>query len=241
MKRFITTLLPASVLLFSCNTAYRSSMVNTPLFTSKNEVAITVASNNVQAAYAAGDHVGIMFNGFLKQDVLQSNETGHGGLGYLGEVGAGYFTTLGGSDNLVFETYAGAGYGHLFLNNRYRDANDDIQQRKFDADGLKLFIQPAIGFRIPHFEVSGAIRYSNVNYMNVRTQNWPANELVNSNLDDVGHSNYGFIEPSFTIRAGFRSVKFQFQYINCVKLSSADLNYDTDVINMGVFFKFPSR
>lgn len=224
----------------SCNVAYRSSMVNTPLFTEKGDVAITAASNNVQAAYAVSNHVGIMANGFLEQNTVNNNETGNGGLGYMGEAGAGYFTTLG-NENLVFETYAGAGFGHLYLNNNYRDGNNDIQKRTLDANGLKLFIQPGIGYKLPYFEVSGALRYSNVNYSGVRTTNWPAADLVNANLDDVGNTAFGFLEPALTIRGGFKSVKLQLQYINCIKLNSANINYDTDILNLGIIIQLPVK
>lgn len=239
MKRLLTFLIPISIVGSSCNVAYRSSMVNTPLFTEKKELALTAATNNVQAAYAVTDHVGIMANGFLQQDVVSRNETGNGGLGYMGELGAGYFTLLG-NENLVFETYGGAGFGHLYLNNNYRDNAGDIQKRTLDVNGLKLFVQPAIGFKLPNFEVSGAIRYSSINYLDRSVANWPAADLVNANLDGIGNSMFSFLEPSLTLRAGLRNVKFQLQYINCIKLNAADMNYDTDVINIGIFVKIPS-
>lgn len=241
MKHQLFLSLVAIITISSCNVAYRSSMVNTPLFTEKGDVAITAASNNVQAAYAVSDHVGIMANGFLEQNTVNNNETGNGGLGYMGEAGAGYFTMLGNNENLVFETYAGAGFGHLYLNNNYRDANNDIQKRTLDANGLKLFIQPGIGYKLPYFEVSGALRYSNVNYSGVRTSNWPAADLQRSNLDDVGNTSFGFLEPALTIRGGFKSVKLQLQYINCIKLNSANINYDTDIVNLGIIIQLPSK
>lgn len=240
MKHHLFLIVIAITTVTSCNVAYRPSMVNTPLFTEKGDVAVTAAFNNVQAAYAVSDHVGVMANGFLEHGTISNNETGSGGIGYMGEAGAGYFTMLG-NKNVVFETYAGAGFGHLYLNNNYRDANNDIQKRTLDANGLKLFIQPGIGYKLPYFEVSGALRYSNVNYSNVRIRNWPAADLVNANLDDIGNTAFGFLEPALTIRGGFKSVKLQLQYINCIKLNSGNINYDTDVLNLGIIIQLPVR
>lgn len=237
---FFTLLITGLIAVSSCNVAYRPNMINTPLFTEKGDIAITAASNNVQAAYAVSNHVGVMANGFLEQNVVNNNETGNGGLGYMGEAGVGYFTLMG-NENLVFETYAGAGFGHLYLNNNYRDANNDIQKRTLDANGMKLFVQPAIGYKLPHFEISGAIRYSNINYTGVKTSNWPANDLVNANLDDVGNTPYSFLEPALTVRGGFKSVKLQLQYINCIKLNSGNINYDTDILNLGIIIQLPVK
>jgi hypothetical protein len=239
MKNKLPLLLLASICIASCNVAYRPSMVNTPLFTEKGEVAFGASFNNVQAAYALTNHVGIMANGYLQQSNVEINETGEGGTGYLGEAGIGYFTLLD-NQHLVFETYAGAGYGGLNLYTNFRE-NNVMQKREFDANGTKIFIQPGIGYKLPYFEVSGAIRYTNINYNNIQLTNYTDARMREDNLQNLGNTSFTFLEPTVTIRAGFRNVKFQVQYINSVKLTSADINYTSEVINFGVFIKVPTR
>jgi hypothetical protein len=230
------TVIAFVVIASSCNVAYRASTINTPLFSGKNELAVTAASNNIQAAYAVSDHVGVMANGFFEQSVVSNNETGQGGTGYMGELGAGYFTGLTADPNFIFETYAGAGFGYLYLNNNYRDDNSNIQKRTLDADGMKFFIQPAIGYRLSYVEVSGAIRYSNINYSNIRLSNWPQPELRDANLNELNNS-FHFIEPGLTLRVGLKNIKLQFQYLYCIKLNTEQINYDTDVFSLGVIVK----
>jgi hypothetical protein len=240
MKYLLTLCIASVLLLSSCNVAYRSAALNTPLFSAKNQLAIVAANNNIQAAYAVTDHVGVMANGFFEQSVISNNETGQGGTGYLGEIGAGYFTPLA-DPNVIFETYAGMGYGHLYLNNNYRDGSNNVQKRTLDADGIKGFIQPAIGYKLPYVEVSAALRYTVLNYTGIRTSNWPQQELVQADLNQLGTSAFHFVEPGVTLRTGFKNVKIQLQYLYCMKLNPEQIRFRSDQFIVGVFIKLPTN
>jgi hypothetical protein len=236
---FFTLSVVVSAIMSSCNVAYKASSLNTPLFSGKGELAVNASTGNIQVAYAVQEHFGVMANGFFEREIVSNNETGEGGTGYCGELGAGYFTTVS-DPNVIFEAYAGMGIGHLYLNNNYRDNNDNIQKRTLDANGFKAFIQPAIGYRLPYVEVSGALRYTLMSYSDVRTSNFPQPELTNASLNELGDTPYHFIEPGFTVRGGFKNVKLQLQYLYCFKLNSEDINYATDQLLIGVFIKLPT-
>lgn len=68
---------------------------------------------NVQASYTPTDNIGIIANGFYRNN---SWSVGSGGYEkdfnnntLLGELGVGYYTTFGSQENMVFETYVRGG------------------------------------------------------------------------------------------------------------------------------------
>ncbi|MBC7382193.1 MAG: hypothetical protein H7296_04265 [Bacteroidia bacterium] len=238
MKTLITKIAICICAISSCNVAYRSTMLNTPLFSAKKEIAIAATTTNFQAAYSVTDHIGVMANGYFEQQDAPIDRVGNGGKGFLGEIGAGYFRKIYPKPEIIFETYGGIGYGHMSQFKNYSDPMNGfaVQQRSLTANGLKMFIQPAIGYKLRLFEISAGLRYSNISYLNIKTKNWPVERLYDDHFDEL-NLNYSFIEPAITLRAGIRNVKIQFQYLYCIKLSNGSINYNKELYSLGIFIK----
>src|SRR5688500_10546599 len=94
MRRLIYFLLMTATLAVfsSCSTTlYVANTVNAPLLKEKGEIKLNIDQNNIQAAVAVSDHLGIMANGFYRSYEGGNNYEHKGG---LGEIGVGYFKTL---------------------------------------------------------------------------------------------------------------------------------------------------
>src|SRR4051794_16378294 len=105
-------LLGLSIVIGGCKTLYVPNALNAPLLSPKGELPANLSANNLQAAYAVADGVGVIANGFWqKSSGDQKADSGQDGKGYLLEAGVGHFRSL--SDLLLFETYGGLGIGSV--------------------------------------------------------------------------------------------------------------------------------
>lgn len=98
------------LLVTSCARVYIPNVVNTPLMEHQGDADLGfymgTAGFEGQAAYALGNHLGVMGNACISDRWLEpSNSHKH----WFTEVGAGYFTDIPAFG--VFEIYAGAGLG----------------------------------------------------------------------------------------------------------------------------------
>src|SRR4051812_32632235 len=78
---------PVALLSSCATTLYTTNAVNAPLLKEKGEVKINVTQNDLQAAVAVTDNIGIMANGYY-ENYDGSNNYRHGG--GMGELGIGY-------------------------------------------------------------------------------------------------------------------------------------------------------
>ena len=131
---------------------YGPNSVNVPLLREPKNLNLAGAFSaadessgfEFQSAYAFSKHIGGMINfysatGSKTSSRNNSNMTLEKGNGVLGEIGFGYFTPLK-NEEWIFEIYGGAGSGRVY--NQY-------SQGEFSKVNLaKLFIQPAIGYKI---------------------------------------------------------------------------------------------
>src|ERR1044072_8929111 len=79
--------MPLALLSSCATTMYTTNAVNVPLLKEKGEVKINATQNDLQAAIAVSDNIGIMANGYYK-NYDGSNNYKHGGS--MGELGIGY-------------------------------------------------------------------------------------------------------------------------------------------------------
>lgn len=190
---------------------YAPTAHNVPMFKEKNEVRISAAYSIVsdvigdnpiegfefQSAYAAGKHFAIMVNGFKAQSTEDDESYS---LGYrhqkanLAEFGAGYFKPFH-KNKLVFEAYGGLGVGQF--KNRYIDEYDSANTIFSSLNFKRFFVQPSIGYSSDYFALAFSMRLALLKY-DQKPQ------------IDLGTS-YFLVEPCFTIRAGWKSLKFQSQ------------------------------
>lgn len=234
MKAKLLKLLLLAVILFpSCRTLYKPNAVNAPMLKEKGEAKIYGGNNNVQAAYAITDHVGVMLNGYYENGRVNNDNAQYVKTqGFLGEAGAGYFTAM--PNNMVFEVYGGGGAGAVNIEEQKRDAADDLITERFSANAYKVFIQPTYGYVGKYFEAGLTPRFSFVKYGNLSNTNYTLQERQDYTYYQLDQPTWVFFEPALTLRGGYKWIKLQVQVGHSFKLNRADLNYDGNLFNAGV-------
>ena len=169
-----------------CTPLYIPNVVNTPLFSNKNEIQASVhygtAGFDPQIAYAITNNIGVMVNASFEKE--QSDSTSlfphkHA----FGELGVGYFKKV--TEKQRFEIYGGYGIGKI----EYEvSENSLVELAKINTN--RFFIQPAYGTTSEHFDFSIASRIIWITGKG-ETQNYTRS----------------FWEPAVTLRAGGRYVK----------------------------------
>lgn len=190
---------------------YAPTAHNVPMFKEKNEARISAAYSivsdgtgenpiegfEIQSAFAAGKHFAIMVNGF-KAHSTEDVESYSAGYRHqkvnLIEFGAGYFKPFH-KNKLVVEAYGGLGVGQF--KNRYIDEYDPSYTTNSSVNFKRIFVQPSIGYSSDYFGVAFSMRLALLKY-----DQKPEIDLGTS---------YFLVEPCFTIRAGWKGLKFQSQ------------------------------
>lgn len=230
--RYTISMLALAGLLSSCSTVmYISNTVNTPLLKEKGEVKIVGDENDFQAAVAVTNHIGVMANGFSK---IYQGKDYYKHDGRLGELGLGYFKAF--KNNVVFETYAGAGIGLVRKRNAYVSEDNMQHFQSFTAQGTRAFFQPGIGYCGRFFEAAFTPRFSYVKYTHFKSVGYSEEELAMDNVDHnkVLNDYYAFAEPAITLRAGYRFVKLQVQYGRTIDIGPQDIRHPADFGNIGI-------
>ena len=209
-----------------------------PLFEKKGEIRLSgnyyvgntewdeITGGEIQAAYAVGDHLGILLNTVF-MGVPDGTPQYSSGRGSIIEMGAGHFKPLRKSH--VFETYAGFGFGNV-KNHYLSGGNSRVNFTKF-------FLQPSIGYSKKYFNAGVATKLSLVR-MKV---NLPKGQNL-MEPDEMGEIDYitakllsVLWEPSFFIRAGIKAVKAQFQVTPSLNLNNKDLAQNDGLFSMSIF------
>jgi hypothetical protein len=212
-------------------------MVNMPLLREQGEFRGSISAfNDLQLAYAATPHLGIMANGFTKSESVTFNDGSQlNGSGFLLEAGAGYFNAF--HDLLSAEGYAGIGFGQVTSETVDSNGNG----RTFNASGMKLFAQPGLGLshRIVDFGV--ATRFAMVKFSNLQTTNYTDTLLAQDGFKDLDKPTFFFFEPALTARVGYQWVKFFAQWGTSLKLNSEALNFRDNYALIGLHITIAPR
>ena len=230
-------LLGLTIVSQSCKTAYIPNALNVPLLQERGEMKFLLSANNFQAAYAVTDKIGIIANGQVakrehqgnpnltvdgKPDVsfAQNNSVIEAGVGYLGK----------GERNLLYEVYGGGGFSrtHIADLNKNNGVLGEIE-----AKGLKLFIQPNVGFATRFFDVALSSRFTALQY-GTATTIYSKQYLIDQDLDQLADNTHMFLEPAITLRGGYKFIKLQVQFGVALKLSSANIPYNSTLGNLGL-------
>jgi hypothetical protein len=227
-------LLGGCCLLFAaCSPVYYiPNSQNVPLFTEQGQVSVMAAGNSnqveLQGAYAAGTHLGVMLNTAL---YLPNDESsGNGGSGFMGEAGAGYFTPVG--SHFTFETYGLLGIGTMENHfpstvQEYPNTTGEIQ-----AVPVRLGVQPSFGFKSRYFSAAVSSRLQSLSYAGAD------GELIFEGQDQVAYlkSNQMMmqVEPALTLRAGIEHLKLQAQVLRSFNLTNPDFRQETGMLTLGV-------
>ncbi len=185
----------------SCAPLYIPNRVNTPLLSHQGELQagafIGSAGFEPQASYAVTNHFGLLLNGSFtpgKADTTKDYSRNN-----FIELGLGYYRRLG--ERTRFELFTGYGFGNMYArynNGYFTDYRDAAMQR--------VFIQPDIGFSTAVVDGGLAMRFVVVNARQGRLS------ITRS-----------FLEPAVTLKAGFKYIKFVYQFGLSLPLNANDL------------------
>lgn len=249
---YAALLCSAAIAVTSCNKhIYVPNQVNAPLLKERYEFKGSITPTNLQGAFAITDNIAIMASGqylygfnYLDpanetntdNDILVSNRTRGG----LVEGAIGYFKPFGPTKKMVFDVYAGYGSGGFktltreYNSNDGTNANDYMIKNRFS----KVFVQPSIGFVNPIVETIFTSRFSMVNFYNnqLGIKAFEGDETGKADFMRINDKPIAFYEPAFTVRVGYRYVKFQSQLQFSVPLNNDGWN-DYSNHNMNQYFQ----
>lgn len=236
----LSTLAIATVFLLSAcsHVYYAPNGQNVPLLKEQGELQISGASAgsgegggaNIQGAYAITNNVGVVLNSYIASG--ENDDSGANGNGFAVEGGAGWFKPI--NDFIVFESYAGVGGGSI--NNNYADNTSS------KVSFVRPYIQPAIGFTSNYVDLAFATRFAMLNYTGISRSGMMLDSTNNAQLNYIGDNKTQlFFEPGVTLRAGWKYVKFQFQYVWSVNLNNNAINRDNHNVSLGLMLNIAPR
>lgn len=238
MKIFLRPLAILTLaVLASCSSIYIPSVPNTPMLTTKGELAagahISLKGNfNFNSAYAMGNHFALLANGASMNNEREKKDVKHKML----ELGAGYFDTFGPDQNRVLEIYAGFGSGKSERVFREFDKNDfllstDLQHSKYDKKFIQVNYSSKKVDNLRLFGVDFGLNYGTALRMSfIKTNDFYRNGVLQPNEDNI------FLEPVFFTRMVL-SDEVQLQYTsgsNFGLKSRKFLNAGNSVFSVGV-------
>lgn len=172
----------------------------------------------LQMAYALSDKFGVMLNGVsYNEDDSQASPARD--KGRMIELGLGYSQVLKEiekhpQNKVVWEIYAGHGIGNAEVNTSNRLTSFNLN---------RSFIQPAIGFQTPYFDMALSCRAALANFGKLRYFNHPTDNYTPYPLDK--RDKHFLLEPAISLRAGYKFIKFQSQVVYSNTINS-DLPQD---------------
>lgn len=221
----------------SCKVMYVPNMVNVPLFKEKNEFRGTVSLWDYQFAYAPAKNIGLMANGYVRNSSF-SDITNYSTSRNLFEGGIGYFNNL--NEGFVFETYVVGGVGNLSYNNSDIYTTPTVD-KKFTTGFTRFFIQPSIGYTNDFVDVAFSTRIVKLGFNSIKNDGYTAQDLKDENILDLDKTNYYFIEPTFTVRMGYKWCKIHLQAVYSNKVNFEPLNYQKFSFNFGLHINIAPR
>lgn len=209
-------------ILISCAPAYTPNIVNTPLLSSKGEFQAVIGTGtsgvDPQLAYAITDHIGVMANASFANRSDSANFHKHSFV----ELGGGYTISIG--DAGRFEIFGGGGMGSV-------DAmyEEGIFYGRSKATFNRFFIQPSVGAVTDIFEGAFTPRLVFVN--------------MHHTTDSLSYHSFDpFIEPTITVKIGWKYVKMMLQVGLSLPLSEIK-NYGNQpfMFSVGLIGKIPGK
>lgn len=253
---YVALVCTAAVAVSSCNKRiYVPNQVNVPLLKEKYEFKGSVTPTNLQTAFAITDNIAIMANGqylwgfnyadptnsYDEDGLFRDNNTRGG----LIEGAVGFFKPIGVSKKAVFDVYAGYGSGNFkTLTGNYKSDNDgtgniNLNDYVIKNRFSKVFIQPSFGLSHRVVEAAFSSRFSLINFYdsNIGVKAFENNEQEQTKFMRIHDKSVVFYEPAFTVRVGYKYVKFQAQLQFSTPINSNSFYDDTDDHNFNEYFQ----
>jgi hypothetical protein len=250
MKKLTITSLIVSVLVCSCTHYYYvPNTQNIPLFREKNEYRFsgTLAEGwessckELQAAYSATDHIGLMAN-FMSARGGDISDDKNWGKGNYFDCAIGYFKPV--HKYGVFEIYGGLGrsnqHHHYIVPFYMNGTTSSSFGGTSDLSFTKIFVQPSYGFTFNGFDIAASTRICVLSFNNI-------DNLISGNANEYNSLNYIsnrshlFLEPAITIRGGWKYVKLQLQASTASYANNPDLHFESFHLGIGLYIAIAGR
>ncbi len=245
--------------------AYSPVAPNTPGFKEKNDSRLattvsigtysglgsTVDQNteinlNLQSAYAITNHFAVLasYSGTMKErDQLQYADNSSSYTDIVNykrnhvELGAGIFYPLTNNKTIMFECFAGYGFGKLNITDRYIENGNTISSGFYNARTNKFFIQPSLSLHPgKNFFLSLGFKYVNTGHSGISTS-YTEEQTIDYYLKDITVSRVQFIEPFLTTNFRFNDAPWlmlQYQLYYTSQISTQLVYYRLAHNNFGV-------
>ena len=212
MKSYLPSIIFVAILFSSCSSIYMPNVPNTPMLTTKGEIAagghVSLKGNfNFNTAYAVTNNFAVMFNGGFMNNEGRKKDTENNTI----EAGVGYFDTFGPDQNRIIEVYAGVGSGKSVRLNRAFDSNDvlintDNQSANYDKKFIQVNYSSLKKDNLNLFGRKFGLNFGTALRMSfVKTNDFFINNVQQVNEDNI------FFEPVFFTRM-ILSNQLQLQY-----------------------------
>jgi len=239
MKIFLTAVLLLEVLLCSCSRYYYvPNLQNVPLFKEKKETRVSAAFGGgdesecfeAQAAYSITGNMGIMTN-FMSVKGGDGSEPVNARGNYF-DGALGFYKPAGRIG--VFEIYGG--FGRCNQHHEYGTGNGDS-----DLSFNNIFLQPSFGITLNFFDLAVSTRINRLSFLNI-VNNINTYTTWYTELNNLTDKKHYFFEPSVTLRAGWKNVKVQLQYVYSNYLNDPRLYFGEEShISLGLYLSFADR
>lgn len=226
--RWIPGLLAVAALGTGCLPAvYVPTQQATPMLREAGEIQATLSSTSLEASYAVAPQVLVHAAGFYRN--IDNSDIQRAAGAWLGEAGAGMFGDLILRD-VRWTALAGVGGGRTWW------ALSDANPRSYEANAVRGFVQPNIGWVTPYFELVGSVRLSGVKYLDFASSGFSPDETARLGFEEANVTGpvWFFVEPAVTAKVGYRWVKLFAQYRWTEKLSPGALAYERAGLSIGV-------
>lgn len=220
---------------------YTPPAVNTPLLYRQGQATVDgtlgVGSGensssslaDLSVAYSPIANVAVMgnyhwFNSSYGQGVATPDKQDNNAR--VGEIAIGGYLASGDPKvKLIADAYAGGGFGRIRSNGIMNGS----------MNMTRIFLQPGVGMRTNIVDLALNLRFSGVTYNYASSVLGFAPNSVNSYEIPPANGSFNlFVEPSFTLRLGYKFLKLhtQMTFAHC----NTNWNYDDFVFNIGLHF-----
>lgn len=207
---------------------YSPNQLQTPMLREAGEFQATAGNGNVTAAVAVTDNVHLHGGAYYDQaDITGPNQTRQNSQKWLAEAGLGVGGGIG-LEDLRWELLAGGGYGRSWAY-----TIDDPEGRAFDSRLARGYLQPNLGFVTPFFELIGSARLSGVRFLDFSASGF-GNLTWGLTEENVSARTWLFLEPSVTVKLGYRWIKLYAQPVWTLKLNPEEVRHRPFNLYVGV-------
>lgn len=207
-------------LLGRCKVMYLPTLQNVPMFREKGEFQASIATQNLQVAYAPTNQVGVIINGYKRKNKIPTLDDGeyynYKADSYGIDFGIGYLKN--GDEGSKMEVFGGYGFGKASLSYEHdQRASIGGGPRGGFSHYKKYFLQPVFITRNNDLDFGFSVRLSMLDFYDFQ------DELDEPLEDDQPI----FLEPALTLSKHLSAISLRAQLQYSFASGSAGNNFGT--------------